>query len=272
MKSSSENAFTKINVPVVSSGVLRWDAAMSQGGIPRGKIVEIFGDTSTGKSALCLTIAKSFLDMGEEVFYIDCDILIDTAEWINRLGCHKLLHDDRIVYPLSTEFAFDHLLQLASFADCIILDSASALIPYAELNGGKHNYKTIPRMMNRAIQQLIPIIKKSGCTIIFTSQIRYDKQGNLKSSGGEALEHNAALRLELSIEKYIQETRDNNGNLDYKGMTVRFNTIKNTIGTSDLVIAPFYFGYDMPAGFEQVENENEFRQRYGLPIKQERIK
>jgi recombination protein RecA len=256
MKSSLKNVSeNRINVPVVSSSVLQWDVAMSQGGIPRGHIVEIFGMESTGKSTLCWAIAKSFLEQGETALYIDADketILGDLA--------HRTLNYMR---PKHAEQTFEYLLQFAQTADCIIVDSVNALVPYAELNGGKHDYKAIPRMMSKAIRALVPIIKKSGCVVVFTSQMRmHDKYGNLKSSGGEALENAAALRVELS--------NVGKGENIETGIKVNFNTIKNTAGTSESVVVPLYFGKDYEAGFERIENENEFRQAHGLPLKQER--
>ena len=266
MKSSSKSA-SKINVPVVSSGVLQWDASMSQGGLPRGGIVEVFGMESVGKSTLCLSIAKSFLNIKEEVFYIDVNYDSD-PKWINKLGIYDF--QDNLIVPDCAESALESLLQLAQTADCIILDSVTALVPYAEAIQDKpYNYKAIPRMMSKAIRALIPIIKKSGCVVVFTSQMRRDKYGELKSAGREALECSAMLRVELSVEKYIsiQLYRFEHANV---GLQVQFNTIKNTTGTSEPVIVPLYFDLNMPAGFEQVKNENEFRQAHGLPIKQEK--
>ncbi|KAF4322206.1 hypothetical protein BBO99_00002825 [Phytophthora kernoviae] len=204
---------TKIaeRVEVISSGSLSLDLALGIGGIPRGRVVEIYGPESSGKTTLALScIAEAQKTEGGVCAFIDAEHAID-AHYAKALGVD--IDELYVSQPDSGEEALEiaDTLIRSGAVDLVVLDSVAALVPRAELEGemGDQQIALQARLMSQALRKLTGSLSKSNCTIIFLNQIR-QKVGIIfgspeVTSGGTALRYYASVRLDIRRKTAIKE-------------------------------------------------------------------
>lgn len=190
------------DIQVVSTGSLGLDIALGVGGLPRGRVIEIYGPESSGKTTLTLQVVSEMQKIGGVCAFIDAEHALD-AQYAQKLGVN--LQDLLISQPDTGEQALeivDALVRSGS-VDLIIIDSVAALTPKAELEGEMGD--ALPglqaRLMSQALRKLTATIKKTNCTVIFINQIRM-KIGVMFGSpetttGGNALKFYASVRLDI---------------------------------------------------------------------------
>ncbi len=190
------------DIQVVSTGSLGLDVALGVGGLPRGRVVEIYGPESSGKTTLTLQVIAEMQKLAGVCAFIDAEHALDT-QYAQKLGVN--LHDLLISQPDTGEQALeivDALVRSGS-VDLIVIDSVAALTPKAELEGEMGD--ALPglqaRLMSQALRKLTATIKKTNCMVIFINQIRM-KIGVMFGSpetttGGNALKFYASVRLDI---------------------------------------------------------------------------
>src|SRR5712692_4740459 len=190
------------DVPAISTTSLSLDAAIGIGGVPRGRICEIYGPESSGKTTLALHIVAEAQKAGGVAAYIDAEHAMD-AEYAGKLGVN--IDDLLISQPDSGEQALEiaEALVRSNGVDVIVVDSVAALVPRAELDGEMGD--SLPglqaRLMSQALRKLTAIVAQSGTCFIFINQIR-EKIGVMfgnpeTTSGGRALKFYSSLRLDI---------------------------------------------------------------------------
>lgn len=191
-----------IDISVVSSGSLSLDMALGIGGFPKGRIIEIFGPESSGKTTLCLQAIREVQKNGGKAVFIDAECAFDSkyAENLN-IDMKNLL----ISQPSYGEEALriaEELIKTGGI-DIVVIDSVAALIPKAELEGeiGDSRIGLQARMMSQALRKLTAIISKTGCICIFINQLR-EKVGVMFGSpetttGGNALKFYSSIRIDI---------------------------------------------------------------------------
>lgn len=215
-------------VEAFSSGSLSLDIALGIGGFPRGRICEIYGPESSGKTTLALSAAAEAQRAGGTVVYIDAEHALD-VNYAKRLGVDtsKLL----VSQPDCGEQALEicEALVSSSSVDLIVVDSVAALVPRAEIDGEMEDQQPglQARLMSKALRKLTAITAKSNTTIIFINQIRM-KIGVMFGSpetttGGNALKFYASVRLDV---RRIGSIKDQN---DVTGNRVRVKVVKNKV-------------------------------------------
>jgi recombination protein RecA len=205
------------DIQVVSTGSLGLDIALGVGGLPRGRVVEIYGPESSGKTTLTLQVVAEMQKQGGVCAFIDAEHALD-AQYAQKLGVN--LQDLLISQPDTGEQALeivDALVRSGS-VDLIIIDSVAALTPKAELEGEMGD--SLPglqaRLMSQALRKLTATIKKTNCMVIFINQIRM-KIGVMFGSpetttGGNALKFYASVRLDIRRIGSIKKGDDVIGN------------------------------------------------------------
>jgi recombination protein RecA len=198
-----------LNIPGISTGTLSLDLALGGKGIPRGRIVEIFGPESSGKTTLALTVAANAQKTGVAAF-IDAEHALDPS-WAKRIGVN--IDDLLVSQPDSGEQALEicELLVRSSAVDLIVIDSVAALIPKAEIEGemGDAVVGLQARLMSQAMRKLTGVIARSNCTVVFINQIR-EKIGVMYGSpettpGGRALKFYASVRIDVRRTSALKE-------------------------------------------------------------------
>jgi recombination protein RecA len=192
----------KVVVGAIPTGAINLDAAIGIGGIPRGRITEIFGPESSGKTTLCLHVIANAQRAGGVAAFIDAEHALDIG-YAGRLGVDV---DNLLVsQPDSGEQALEiaEVLVRSNAVDVVVIDSVAALVPRAELEGemGDSHVGLQARLMSQALRKLTGAINRSNTTVIFTNQIR-EKIGVMFGSpetttGGRALKFYASLRLDI---------------------------------------------------------------------------
>jgi recombination protein RecA len=191
-----------LNIPGISTGCLSLDLALGGKGIPRGRIVEVFGPESSGKTTIALTVAANAQKAGGVAAFIDAEHALDPS-WARRIGVN--IDELLVSQPDSGEQALEicELLVRSSAVDLIVVDSVAALIPKAEIEGemGDAVVGLQARLMSQAMRKLTGVIARSNCTVIFINQIR-EKIGVVYGSpettpGGRALKFYASVRLDI---------------------------------------------------------------------------
>lgn len=186
----------------IKTGALTLDIALGIGGVPRGRIVEIYGPESSGKSTLALHIVANAQKAGGTCAYIDAEHALDPS-YVAKIGAH--LDELLISQPDSGEEALNiaEALARSSAVDVIVIDSVAALLPKAELEGeiGDSFVGLQARMMSQALRKLTAAVSKSNTCAIFINQIR-EKIGVMygnpeTTTGGRALKFYASVRLDL---------------------------------------------------------------------------
>ena len=190
------------DVQVVSTGSLSLDVALGVGGLPRGRVVEIYGPESSGKTTLTLQVIAEMQKVGGQCAFVDAEHALD-VQYAQKLGVQ--VHDLLISQPDTGEQALEIVDSLvrSGAVDLIVVDSVAALVPKAEIEGDMGD--SLPglqaRLMSQALRKLTANIKKTNCMVIFINQIRL-KIGVMFGSpetttGGNALKFYASVRLDI---------------------------------------------------------------------------
>ncbi|MBR6975507.1 MAG: recombinase RecA [Ottowia sp.] len=190
------------DIQTVSTGSLGLDIALGVGGLPRGRVIEIFGPESSGKTTLTLQVIAEMQKLGGTCAFIDAEHALDTA-YAEKLGVQ--LKDLLISQPDTGEQALEIVDSLvrSGAVDMVVVDSVAALVPKAEIEGdmGDQLPGLQARLMSQALRKLTASIKKTNCTVIFINQIRM-KIGVMFGSpetttGGNALKFYASVRMDI---------------------------------------------------------------------------
>ncbi len=190
------------NIPAISTGTLALDLALGVGGIPRGRVVEVFGPESSGKTTLALTVVANAQKEGGIAAYIDAEHALDPA-YMKRLGVK--LDELLVSQPDTGEQALEICEQLVRSAavDIVVVDSVAALVPKAEIEGemGDTFVGLQARLMSQALRKLTGAIARSKTIVMFINQIR-EKIGVMYGSpettpGGRALKFYASVRIDV---------------------------------------------------------------------------
>ncbi|MES2216632.1 MAG: recombinase RecA [Patescibacteria group bacterium] len=192
----------KVNVNAIPTGSLGLDWALGIGGMPRGRIIEIFGPESSGKTTLALHVVAEAQKLGGVCAYIDAEHAMD-PEYASKLGVK--INDLLISQPDTGEQALEIVDSLirTNKMDVIVIDSVAALTPRAEIEGdmGAHHVGAQARLMSQALRKLTAIVAKSKTVVIFINQIRMQigvMFGNPETTpGGKALKFYASVRLDI---------------------------------------------------------------------------
>ncbi len=218
----------KMNVDVIPSGALSLDVALGVGGIPRGRVVEIYGPESSGKTTVALHIIAEAQKAGGIAAFIDAEHALDPI-YAKKLGVDidNLLISQPDYGEQALEIA-DALVRSGAI-DVIVVDSVAALVPKAEIEGemGDSHVGLHARLMSQALRKLTGIISKSRTSAIFINQIR-EKVGVMfgnpeTTTGGRALKFYASVRLEVRKSETIKQ-----GN-DIVGTRTRVKVVKNKV-------------------------------------------
>ena len=216
------------DIQVVSTGSLGIDLALGIGGLPRGRVVEIFGPESSGKTTLCLHVVAEMQKQGGTCAYIDAENALDPI-YARKLGVK--VDDMLISQPDTGEQALEiaDMLVRSGAVDLIVVDSVAALVPKAELEGdmGDSHMGLQARLMSQALRKLTGNIKRTNTLVIFINQIRM-KIGVMFGSpetttGGNALKFYASVRLD------IRKTGNIKKGDDMIGSETRVKVVKNKV-------------------------------------------
>ena len=217
-----------IDIPAISTGSLALDIALGIGGVPRGRVLEVFGPESSGKTTLALHIAAEAQAKGGMVAFVDAEHALDVG-YARKLGVDV---DSLLVsQPDTGEQALDigEILVRSGGIDVLIVDSVAALVPRAEIEGdmGDHHMGLQARLMSQALRKLTAAISKSKTCVIFINQIRMKigvMFGNPETTtGGNALKFYSTLRLDIRRIGAIKEGDQVVGN------RTRVKVVKNKI-------------------------------------------
>jgi recombination protein RecA len=218
----------KMEIEAVSTGSLGLDIALGIGGLPRGRVIEIFGPESSGKTTLALHAIAEAQKIGGTAAFIDAEHALDPA-YAKKLGVNI---DELIVsQPDTGEQALEicDTLVRSNAIDVLVIDSVAALVPRAEIEGemGDSHVGLQARLMSQALRKITGSISRSRCTVIFINQIRM-KIGVMYGSpetttGGNALKFYASVRLDIRRTGQIKEREDIVGN------TTRVKVVKNKV-------------------------------------------
>jgi recombination protein RecA len=206
-----------IDVPVISTGSLALDKALGVGGIPRGRVTEIFGPESSGKTTLALHAVAEAQRKGGIAAFIDAEHALDTS-YAKKLGvnCDELL----VAQPDTGEQALEiaDMLVRSGAIDILVIDSVAALVPRAEIEGemGDAHMGLQARLMSQALRKLTGTIGKTMTSVIFINQIRMKIGvvfGNPETTtGGNALKFYSSVRIDIRRIGAIKEGQDTVGN------------------------------------------------------------
>jgi recombination protein RecA len=207
----------KVDVESISTGALSLDIALGIGGIPRGRVVEIYGPESSGKTTLTLHIIANLQASGGVAAFIDAEHALD-PEYAKRIGVN--INDLLISQPDNGEQALDIVETLVNSGQVgiIVVDSVAALVPQKEIEGemGDQHMGLQARLMSQALRKLTSIISKSNCTVIFINQIRMKIGivfGNPETTtGGNALKFYSSVRIEVRRSAQIKKGEEIVGN------------------------------------------------------------
>jgi recombination protein RecA len=215
-------------IPVISTGCIQLDMALGVGGIPRGRIIEIFGPESSGKTTLTLHCIAEAQKAGGVAAFIDAEHAFD-ANYARKLGVD--IDGLLVSQPDSGEQALDicETLVRSSAFDLIVIDSVAALVPEAEIKGemGDSHMGLQARLMSQALRKLTGILNKSNTALIFINQIRMKigvMFGNPETTtGGNALKFYATQRIDIRRVSTIKEGENSVGN------RTRVKVVKNKV-------------------------------------------
>ena len=217
-----------VPVEAIPTGALSLDLALGVGGVPRGRIIEIFGHEGTGKTTLALHIVAEAQKLGGTAVFIDVEHALDTT-YARSIGVN--MENLLIAQPDAGEQALEIVETLirSGAIDVVVVDSVAALTPQAEIEGemGDAHVGLLPRLMSKALRKLSGVTNKSRTCVIFTNQIRQKigiMFGNPDTTpGGLALKFHASVRLELRRGSQIKD------GTEILGSGVRVKVVKNKV-------------------------------------------
>ena len=221
-------ASSKMNIEVIPTGALSLDIALGVGGIPRGRVIEIYGPESSGKTTVALHMIAEAQKLGGYAAFIDAEHALD-PEYARRLGVD--VDNLLISQPDNGEQALEiaDALVRSGAIDIIVIDSVAALVPRAEIEGemGDSHVGLQARLMSQALRKLTGLIAKSKCATVFINQIR-EKVGVMfgnpeTTTGGRALKFYATVRMDVRRVETLK-----NGN-DMIGSRTRVKIVKNKV-------------------------------------------
>lgn len=226
MKLGDENA--KLNIEAISTGSISLDLATGIGGIPKGRIIEVYGPESSGKTTLTLHMIAEAQKAGGKAAFIDAEHALD-PEYAKNLGVNV---DELLVsQPDTGEQALEicEMLVRSSALDIVVVDSVAALVPKAEIQGemGDSHVGLQARLMSQALRKLAGIINKSHAAVVFINQLR-EKVGVMYGSpevttGGRALKFYSSMRLDVRRVESIKSGDETLGN------RTRVKIVKNKV-------------------------------------------
>lgn len=218
-----------LNVAAISTGSLTLDIATGVGGLPRGRVVEIYGPESSGKTTLALHCVAEAQKLGGEAAFIDAEHALDPSYAANLgVDIDNLL----VAQPDYGEQALEITEQLvrSGAIDIIVVDSVAALVPKSEIEGdmGDSHVGLHARLMSQALRKLTSAISKGNCTVIFINQLR-EKVGVMYgnpevTTGGRALKFYASMRIDVRKVELIK-----NSNNEFIGTRTRAKIVKNKV-------------------------------------------
>ncbi|MDE3735060.1 MULTISPECIES: recombinase RecA [Pseudomonas] len=215
-------------IPAISTGSLGLDIALGIGGLPKGRIVEIYGPESSGKTTLTLSVIAEAQKMGATCAFVDAEHALD-PDYAGKLGVNV---DDLLVsQPDTGEQALEitDMLVRSNAVDVIIVDSVAALVPKAEIEGemGDSHVGLQARLMSQALRKITGNIKNANCLVIFINQIRMKigvMFGNPETTtGGNALKFYASVRLDIRRTGAVKEGEE------VVGSETRVKVVKNKV-------------------------------------------
>jgi recombination protein RecA len=218
----------RVRIDCIPTGAITLDAAIGIGGIPRGRITEIYGPESSGKTTLCLHIVANAQRSGGVAAFVDAEHALDT-EYARKLGVD--VENLLISQPDTGEQALEiaDILVRSGAVDVVVVDSVAALVPKAEIEGemGDSHMGLQARLMSQALRKLTGAISRSKTSVIFINQLR-EKIGVMfgnpeTTTGGKALKFYASLRLDIRRIGPVKEKED------VIGSHVRVKVVKNKV-------------------------------------------
>lgn len=219
---------TRMQVETVPTGSLSLDLALGVGGIPKGRIVEIYGPESSGKTTVALHMVAEVQKQGGIAGFIDAEHALDPV-YAKNIGVN--IDELYISQPDSGEQAMEitETMVRSGAVDIVIVDSVAALVPKAEIDGdmGDSHVGLQARLMSQALRKLTAVINKSNCTVIFINQLR-EKIGVMfgnpeTTTGGRALKFYASVRLDVRRIETLSQAGEKIGN------RVRVKVVKNKV-------------------------------------------
>ncbi len=217
-----------VDIPAISTGSLGLDIALGIGGLPKGRIVEIYGPESSGKTTLTLQVIAECQKLGGTAAFIDAEHALDPS-YATKLGVN--VADLIVSQPDTGEQALEvvDMLVRSGAVDIVVIDSVAALTPKAEIEGdmGDHHVGLQARLMSQALRKLTGNIKNANCLVIFINQIRM-KIGVMFGSpetttGGNALKFYASVRLDIRRTGSVKEGDE------VVGSETRVKVVKNKV-------------------------------------------
>ena len=219
---------TTLNVEAIPTGSMTLDMALGIGGVPRGRIVEIYGPESSGKTTVALHIIAEAQKLGGEVAFIDVEHALDPV-YAEQLGVD--INSMLVSQPDSGEQALEiaEALVRSGAIDVIVLDSVAAMVTRAEIDGemGDTHVGQLARLMSQAMRKLTSVISKSNCVAVFINQVREKKgviYGNPETTpGGRALKFYSSVRIEVRKGEILKNGSEPIGN------RVKCKVVKNKV-------------------------------------------
>jgi recombination protein RecA len=218
----------RVTIDAIPTGAINLDAAIGVGGIPRGRVTEIYGPESSGKTTLCLHVVANAQKAGGIAAYIDAEHALDT-DYAQKLGVD--IDSLLVSQPDTGEQAMEicEILVRSGAVDVVVIDSVAALVPRAEIEGdmGDSHVGLQARLMSQALRKLTGAIARSKTSVIFINQLR-EKIGVMFGSpetttGGKALKFYASVRLDI---RRIGQVKDKE---EVTGSHVRVKVVKNKV-------------------------------------------
>ena len=219
---------TDTNVSTFPTGSLSLDIALGVGGMPRGRIIEVYGPESSGKTTVTLHMIAEVQKRGGIAAFIDAEHALDPA-YAKKLGVD--IDELYISQPDNGEQALEiaETMVRSGAIDLVVVDSVAALVPRAEIEGdmGDSHMGLQARLMSQALRKLTGVVNKSKCTVVFINQLR-EKVGvmfgsNETTTGGRALKFYASVRLDV---RKIETLKQNN---EFIGSRTRVKVVKNKV-------------------------------------------
>lgn len=222
------DAAEQMNVSVFPSGSLSLDLALGVGGIPRGRVIEVYGPESSGKTTLTLHMIAEVQKQGGIAGFIDAEHALDPV-YAQNIGVN--VDDLYVSQPDSGEQALEicETMVRSGAIDIVVIDSVAALVPRSEIDGdmGDAHVGLQARLMSQGLRKLTAAISQSGCTVVFINQLR-EKVGIMfgnpeTTTGGRALKFYSTVRLDIRRTESIKEAGNVTGN------HVRVKIVKNKV-------------------------------------------